>query len=272
METKFTHDGKKVVVIDQLNSSEWIVQEIFIIDGKETPSGEKFTTKILHDAPAISWQEKSVADVKKMYEDEYKSIVSKRERMLKEWNHESAVLKKILSNIKSLQTTVSPEKFDTLIKFMSGQITHVIRFGYGDFEIIPFIQSIEYRDSYDSEIKLVSLYGRTNGDLEYKVNQYSDGSGSTRYTLLPFCSYKEALDYVKTVIIPGFEKDGLNSYAVAAAEKLKIKLPAHLLAAYYQKRLDTEKKNLDTHNNNLATTKKNISDIAKKVKKYSNER
>jgi hypothetical protein len=51
---KYTSDGKKVVIIGNLNSQEKIVQEIFIINGQEVPSGENFVVKSLHDFPAIS--------------------------------------------------------------------------------------------------------------------------------------------------------------------------------------------------------------------------
>jgi hypothetical protein len=44
-EIKFTADGKKVVVIGSLNSQEKIVQEIFVFDGSEIPSGEHFVVK-----------------------------------------------------------------------------------------------------------------------------------------------------------------------------------------------------------------------------------
>ena len=39
---KYTTDGKKVVVIGNLNSQEKIVQEVFIINDAEIPSGENF--------------------------------------------------------------------------------------------------------------------------------------------------------------------------------------------------------------------------------------
>ncbi len=40
-----------------------IVQEIFISNGNEIPSGENFVVKSLHDAPAVSWKEN---DLKKL--------------------------------------------------------------------------------------------------------------------------------------------------------------------------------------------------------------
>jgi len=46
---KFTSDGKKVAVVGKLNAQETIVQEIFVSNGNEIPSGENFVVKSLHD-------------------------------------------------------------------------------------------------------------------------------------------------------------------------------------------------------------------------------
>lgn len=61
---KYTTDGKKVKVLGNLNSQEKIVQEIFIVNESEIPSGEHFVVKTLHDAPAVSWKEKNLKRVK----------------------------------------------------------------------------------------------------------------------------------------------------------------------------------------------------------------
>jgi len=56
---KYLSDGRKVVIIGQLNNIESIVQEIFITEsGDEVPSGERFTTKNLHDEPVESYKSK----------------------------------------------------------------------------------------------------------------------------------------------------------------------------------------------------------------------
>lgn len=55
---KYTTDGKKVVVIGDLNQTDKIVQEIFVTEqGDEIPQGERFVVKNLLDSPAKSWVE-----------------------------------------------------------------------------------------------------------------------------------------------------------------------------------------------------------------------
>ena len=58
-EFKYLSDGRKVLVVGKLNNVEYIVQEIFVTTGgDEVPSGERFTTKNLHDEPVVSYREK----------------------------------------------------------------------------------------------------------------------------------------------------------------------------------------------------------------------
>ena len=65
---KYTTDGKKVVVIGDLNQTEKIVQEIFVTeDGAEIPSGERFVVKSLLDEPAKSWQEVGLSKTLDLY-------------------------------------------------------------------------------------------------------------------------------------------------------------------------------------------------------------
>lgn len=80
-ELKFTSDGKKVVVIGSLNSQEKIVQEIFVVDGSEIPSGEHFVVKSLHDAPVISWKEQELKKLNDRYDSDKRKFESEIESL-----------------------------------------------------------------------------------------------------------------------------------------------------------------------------------------------
>jgi len=268
MKIRYTQEGKKVIVIEKLNSSEWIVQEIFIIDNKETPSGEKFTVKVLHNAPAISWQEKKLNEAKLMYDRDYKDIEDQRDKMHKKWRYESKILKDTLASIIKLKSALNPDDFERLINVVSGNVTHVVKYGsYDGFDIIPFTEAIEYRDTYDSDIKLLTVYGNTEGKLTYRINQYKDGSGSSNTFVVPFTSYKEALDFVKNELIPSYTD--LNEYKINSATKYKIKLPKQMLAAYYESKLKSANSTIEVNKKNLLNAKKNLSSIKRDIKKYS---
>src|SRR3546814_12346728 len=81
---------------------------------------------------------------------------------------------------------------------MAGQITHLFVAGYYP-EIISWTDSNKVYDA-DSfyhharleGIKLVSLMGKSDGDLSYRLHEYRDGSGSST-TIYPCTSYEAAL-------------------------------------------------------------------------------
>ena len=207
MEIKYTTDGKKVIVIGSLNSQEKIVQEIFIVDGGEIPSGEHFVVKSLHDAPAVSWKEKNLKELEEKYEKlkfEYDNNIKVLNNKLR---NESSVLKLKLQSLTKLSENIKPESFNRILDFMSGNITHVVIDSYSGVEIKEFNKAIEQTEDYDSsKIKLCTLYGVSDGNIEYYINSYSDGSGHGKVQIKPFCSYEEAFDYAKELIINKFDK------------------------------------------------------------------
>lgn len=195
---KYTDDGKKVLVVGKLNAQQTIVQEIFVSAGQEIPSGENFVVKSLHDAPAESWKEKNLRELEARYETSRKKWEAeidqqgRRLSMIKEKakHHADALFKFVDKSHES--------QLDLLKKVISGQITHVFIAGYS-----PEIFQWEEGDkTYDIDtyhgrmqvdgIKLLSVYGYSDGNLTYRLHTYRDGSGGSDQ-VFPVCSYAEAL-------------------------------------------------------------------------------
>lgn len=92
-----------------------------------------------------------------------------------------------------------PSQLSTLNSFMAGEITHLFVSGYSPKVIDWLNGDLAYdMDNWGSHtklegIKLVSLYGKSDGSLEYRLCQYRDGSGGGWTTIFPATSYKEAL-------------------------------------------------------------------------------
>lgn len=195
---KFTDDGKKVLVVGKLNAQQTIVQEIFVSAGQEIPSGENFVVKSLHDAPAESWKEKNLRELEARYEKQKKeleqSIIQQHARLdgikVKAKHHADALFKFVENS--------NEGQLDLLKKVISGQITHVYISGYSPaiFEWDGGKQTYEIERDYGREtikgIKLLSVYGYADGDLEYRQHTYRDGSGGSEQ-VFPVTSYKEAL-------------------------------------------------------------------------------
>lgn len=195
---KYTSDGKKVLVVGKLNAEQTIVQEIFVSNGQEIPSGENFVVKSLHDQPAESWKEKSLRELEERYDKERKRLegeISQQHARLHSVKEKAKLhadaLFKFVDNSKSAQ-------LDLLKKFAAGQVTHVFVGGYSP-EIIDWMNGEKGLDvdNYHGRreikgIKLVSLYGYSDGSLEYRLHHYRDGSGGSEQ-VFPATSYAEAL-------------------------------------------------------------------------------
>ena len=199
-ETKYTTDGKKVLIVGKLNNTETIVQEIFVAtNGQEIPSGENFVVKSLHDAPVESWKEKKLRELEATYEKESKSWDEKIRTQRKRCGDVVQKAKlKADALFRFFDNKSNHEQLETLKSFMVGEITHFFineydpKIGTWDDEMY----SEEYRGGVVENIKLVSMYGNSNGDLEYKICEYRDGSGSKK-DVIPCKSYEEALEYAQ---------------------------------------------------------------------------
>lgn len=195
---KYTSDGKKVLVVGRLNAEQTIVQEIFVSSGQEFPSGKNFVVTSLHDKPAESWKAKSLREL----EERYRVQKAKLERELEDHDKRLRVaIDKAKSRTESLlrfSANSGDGQLETLKKFMAGEITHLYISGYSP-EIVDFVDGNEpYSiDNWSGRMKvegmkLVSLFGRSDGSLSYRLSRYSDGSGGWK-EIFPACSYEEAL-------------------------------------------------------------------------------
>lgn len=191
---KYTKDGKKVVVLGKLNSEEYIVQEIFVSAGQEVPGGENFVAKGLLDAPAESWKDKNLREKEANYDRRIAEIdreFNRAAQVLKNNRQKAAAVSDALFSF--AQGTNHEAAIDTLRAFLSGEITHLFVQKYMP-EIIAFDSnsSFDMDRGYIEGIKLISLYGSSKGDLQYKIHEYRDGSGG-KTTVFPFTSYAAAL-------------------------------------------------------------------------------
>jgi hypothetical protein len=103
-----------------------------------------------------------------------------------------------IQGLKQVATVATRASLDTLEDFVSGRITHVVEFKYG-CQIIPFDKAITPSREfgyYDEWLKLLSLFGKSDGTLCWRIHQYYDGSGMST-EILPATSYQHAVDIVQ---------------------------------------------------------------------------
>lgn len=83
-------------------------------------------------------------------------------------------------------------KFTRLVDYIDGKITHFVINDYYGPAIKTWDELAVYREDKRAKgVKLLTLFGNSNGDTEWKLDQYPDGSG-LGHTCHPCCSLEEA--------------------------------------------------------------------------------
>jgi hypothetical protein len=195
---KYTSDGRKVLVVGKLNATEHIVQEIFVAaNGQEIASGENFVVKSLHDAPVESWKAKNLRETEAKYEKEMAALKRATEEAEGKAREAQEKAKFRAATLFAFAKNADDVQLQRLRALLAGEITHFFLNRYRP-QIVTWDDEIVYQTDRNwgrlkvEGIKLLSLFGRSDGRLDFKLHDYSDGSGSS-LTIIPCRSYEEAL-------------------------------------------------------------------------------
>lgn len=151
------------------------------------------------------------ADINNLLKQEQETYETYSSLLLKEAN--------LINKVKKLEATLA--KFsgsDILMKYINGELTHYVEvpdFGYPT--IHKFNTHSDVRD-----IKLVTMYGSSNGTIFYKLNKYHDGSGRET-TIHPCSSYEDALLYLQCWVTERATKE-VSDTLLSFAEKYNLRL------------------------------------------------
>lgn len=85
-------------------------------------------------------------------------------------------------------------KLARLDDFLSGKFTHIVRWDWYKIEIIEIASWLKDTDG----LRLLTLYGKTNGELNWRLGEYSDHSGGN-HRCTPCFSFDEALEEIQRV-------------------------------------------------------------------------
>ena len=171
------------------------------------------------------------------------------------------------------------EKLKNLDDFIAGKITHfVVQNDYSDqVTIEPFDSFMPEANErrYEKKLRLLSLYGDSKGDLSWRIERYSDGSGDgwKHGNCWPAISYEDALAKADAWLQKRYaewrkEPDGHQKYKSLAyadsAAALGLTIPEDIAAhakamreKHLQAGIASAKKDLDAaqlrYNNAIAT-------------------
>lgn len=197
MTIKYTSDGKKVLVVGKLNATQHIVQEIFVTNGQEIPSGANFVAESLHDAPAESWKAKNLRELEARYEKEKAAIERETSAMQDRFRVAQEKAKARTVQLLAFAKSADDAQLQRLHALLAGEITHFY-IDYYKPQIVTWDDEIVFQTDRNwgrlkvEGMRLLSLFGRSDGSLDYRISDYSDGSGSWR-RIVPCRSYEEAL-------------------------------------------------------------------------------
>lgn len=263
IDIKYTTDGRKVVVIGNLNSQEKIVQEIFVTaDGAEIPSGENFVVKSLHDAPVKSWKHDELEKLEKRYQEDktywnnkLKELNTKQKEQCKKVESHLAYIGKVLQN--------SNEKcFELISDFLSGKIKYFVTGGYDptivsydDYKLIPE----DFGGPYD--FRLFSIFGKDDGTFKMGINTYTDGSCGYNQKIYLFKTYEEAFEKFKEIV----QGQSVDSKLIEIAKKYDIKLDKEKLVKYYEKTIAGIKKSEVDYIKRIEDQRKELKEIEEEI-------
>jgi hypothetical protein len=215
----------------------------------------------LLDRPAETWQAR---ENKK--EEEYKERLKKELgeiRVKGEIIRRKARAGELINRATEKYQNLDITQLETFLAFLSGQITHVVVKKRHDYEIQSLIDAVEATDSCDREIrsdglKLVSIFGcsvegeRYEGEnprdgsfrLDWRVNQYRDGSGSSWDTVYPCESFEAAVALLDKLVAT--EKEASDDL-IKLKEKYKLQNPSlEKIEALRQSRIENKKHCIET--------------------------
>ncbi len=250
-QTVFLSDGQEVEYIAG-SAGEHVVRSVFGGEDNEPSYGRPFIVyEVFAEAPVAKYDEQVVKARAELAELEAAVMAARDEK--RQMEAEAKARAAAFSRHRAL---------DRLEDFIEGRITHVVVESTYGASIQTFQEAFtdtDHRGRVDG-IKLVSLFGRSNGDLAWNVNRYYDGSGSNT-TIHPARSFDEA----KEIWLVVFERamaeyraksghmHGFNYWNECAA-KAGVDLPADLAARWYKDGLEIAETNLAKARENLMLT------------------
>lgn len=160
--------------------------------------------------------------------------------------------------------------FELVEDFLAGRITHLVEIpSYSAPRVLPLDEALQESNFFGGssnrrgELRLLSLFGASKGDLTFRRNRYSDGSGSWE-DIFPVRSLAEAREVVAREMEKRYveTREKRNGHLVdfekteAVLEKLGLSIPADLVRIHLQSLLDHALKESSVADEKKAAAKK----------------
>lgn len=145
--------------------------------------------------------------------------------------------------------------------WLAGRMTHFVKIS--EYERIEPVTKAELLKEEDRsrDLRLLCLFGRTNGNLQWRVNRWSDGSGSSWTDVIPFANYEDAFAFCAAEIpkrLAIADNDYRRDNLVESAQKLGIAIDQRHIDEARARRVAAAQKNLDSALSGVAELRKKL--------------
>lgn len=246
-------DGTEVLLLEK-TSSGCIVERVYEGDpDREPPYSKPFLVDAVFDFEHFA---KEHPDVTKKREE-----LSKLNDKLAEIRAEIRTAENerpaLLARLKQIPALANIEDF------IEGRITHFVHSDYA-YISVHGVDLLDYKEegrgTYPKRLRLLSLYGASNGDLSWNLNMYYDGSGHSRYQVWPFTSLDAATAFARGMLMEKVAKlaDERNpEYLLESFRKCGIEAPVQLVEVVEERKRSIRQQQAEKLRKDLAALEHN---------------
>jgi len=190
----FTRDGRVVICYDKTTLG-FLVRGQFE-DGGE---GEPVLEGELFDEPPQAKYARRITDAQAILEKSQEELSLAKQELAavkRETNRQQETLQKAQEKLEKTA------EFKTYLNFCEGRITHVVRaprWRDDVYEVNALEEMLEGGVDDGGDLKLLTLFGRSEGRADWRINQYCDGSGYNQ-TIYPAESEAQAQDIIREML------------------------------------------------------------------------
>lgn len=210
---KYLEDGSAVVVVEKLESG-FLVEPVYEYDGENIQDSRNpiRVSRVFDKAPTLKYETAIIR-----LRDEIQALEQQRTTLSLNQRGSEAMAKEIDSKLKK------HESLRCLLDYIDGKITHYVEDGWNGVCIVPFFEATCAGDDRKRDLKLLTLFGDSRGNLQYKLNRYKDGSGCDS-VVRPAKSMEEATAIAQEMFLDKMASR-VDIAIVQNADKLGIAIP-----------------------------------------------
>lgn len=252
----YTEEGVKAEYLGKVENGHLVAPYVEAEDWESgyysKPLGLRIVDKVFKSAPREIFDERI---------KELRSEIAAAEFKLDETK--SDILDAMKERVRLVTKLAQVPALKRIEDFIEGRMTHfvLIEYRYEIKTLAELKESVDHR----RDTKLLTLLGTTKGDLQWRINQYSDGSGS-QYEIIPCASIEEAQEVRASriqadMLAPASDRKFLT--AVEAAFQCNVPVDADTMTKYRSKKLEgleQQRKNTERDASTQALRLKDIDD------------